>query len=111
MQIETAVGRSPLSPDFTGLELMLEDPIGAGGEAVTLTFDNWLAGNLKEKANIAKQTRLYREEFQSGRPGASSSAADGQNQGQEGRGKGRGKGRGPKPKPKAGAQQGAGAAA
>ena len=104
VQIETAVGRSPSSPNFSGLELMLEDPIGAGGEAVTSTFDNWLAGKLKDKANIAKQTRLYREEFQSGRPSQASTTADVGDKG-EGRGRGRGKGN-PKGKAKAGAQSG-----
>ena len=104
VQIETAVSRSPQSPDFTGLELVLEDPIGSGGEAVTAEFNNWLAGKLKDRANIAKQTRLYREEFL-GRGAAAS--GDGSGGGGESRGRGKGRGRGnPKAKPKAGAPSG-----
>lgn len=91
VQIETAVGRNAQSPDFTGLELILEDPVGAGGEATTSVFNTWLATKLKEKANVAKQTRLYREEFKGS--------------GSEDRPKGKYKGDGkdrprPKPKPK-----------
>lgn len=105
VQIETAVSRSPLNPDFTGLEMVLEDPIGAGGEANTSTFNNWLAGKLKEKANIAKQSRLFKEEFQSGKgigsqdwSGAEASAG----------GKEKGKGKGAKAKAKAAAKSAGG---
>eukprot|EP00435_Cladocopium_sp_Y103_P066043 s1362_g28.t1 len=35
VQVETAVARNPQSPDFSGLELVLEDPVGSGGEATT----------------------------------------------------------------------------
>ena len=97
VQVETAVARNPVSPDFTGLELILEDPVGTGGEAVTSTFNTWLASKLKEKANVAKQTRLYREEFRT-TPSVSSSDVVG------GAGKGdvKGRGRGAKiPKVKA----------
>lgn len=65
VQIETAVARSPQSPDFSGLEMILEDTIGVTGEANTASFNTWLASKLKEKAQVAKQTRLYREEFRS----------------------------------------------
>lgn len=37
VQVETAVARNALNPDFTGLELVLEDPVGPGGEASTST--------------------------------------------------------------------------
>ena len=105
VQIETAVSRSPLNPDFTGLEMVLEDPIGAGGEANTSTFNNWLAGKLKEKANIAKQSRLFKEEFRSGKGVGSqdwsgAEISDG--------GKGKGKGKGAKAKAKAAAKSAGG---
>ncbi|CAJ1352665.1 unnamed protein product, partial [Effrenium voratum] len=72
VQIETAVARNSQSPDFTGLELILEDPIVPGGEASTSTFNAWLATKMKERANVAKQTRLFKEEFRnsSGHQGA-----------------------------------------
>ena len=78
---------------------MLEDSVGQGGEAITTTFNSWLSSKLKEKASIAKQTRLYKEEF---RTAASSSAAPsievtaqgrGDGPGRKGRGRGRGRGR------------------
>ena len=72
VQMETAVARNPQSPDFSGLELMLEDTIGLTGEANTTAFNSWLSTKLKEKAQVAKQTRLYKEEF---RNQASDSAA------------------------------------
>lgn len=104
VQIETAVGRSPLSPDFTGLELVLEDPIGSGGEAVTSSFNNWLASKLKDQAFIAKQTRLYKEEFRGGKgAGMSSDHSNAAAGSDDAHGRGRGKGKGPKPKPKPGA--------
>ena len=104
VQVETAVARSPTSPDFTGLELILEDPVGTGGEAVTSTFNTWLASKLKEKANVAKQTRLYREEFRTN-PNAPSDASGG-----VGKGDVKGRGRGNKGKAKSpGAASGSGA--
>ena len=89
MQIETAVARNPQSPDFSGLELMLEDTIGVTGEANTTAFNSWLSTKLKEKAQVAKQTRLYKEEF---RHQSSDSAAKSQGDpSQKGRGKGKSK--------------------
>ena len=91
VQIETAVARSPLSPDFSGLEMIMEDTIGTGGEAVTSAFNTWLSSKLKEKAAVAKQTRLYKEEFRKTSANSSdpSTAAD-----DTGGGRGRGSGRG-----------------
>ena len=63
IQIETAVARNPASPDYTGPELLMEQSVGATGQAVTLTFNNWVASKLKDRANVQKLTRLYKEEF------------------------------------------------
>lgn len=63
IQIETAVGRNPASPDYTGLEVLMEQPIGASGEAQVLKLAEWVGARLKEKATIQKQSRLYKEEF------------------------------------------------
>lgn len=54
VRIKTAESRLPSSPDFPGLELVLEDPIGTGGEAAAAIFNNWLVGKLKECTNIVK---------------------------------------------------------
>ena len=96
--METAVARNSQSPDFSGLELMLEESVGQGGEAITTSFNAWIASKLKEKANIAQQARLYKEEFR----GQSSGSPHPQPEAEpKGRGKGKGKGRG-QPKAKAG---------
>lgn len=108
VQVETAVARNPQSPDFTGLELVLEDPVGPGGEASTGVFNAWLATKLKDKANVAKQTRLFREEFRRNPDGAQSSGGgkgDGRGGGGRAKAKGRGRGAG-----RAGPEAGAGAA-
>eukprot|EP00435_Cladocopium_sp_Y103_P063995 s293_g25.t1 len=83
IQIETATARSPHNPDFSGLELIMEQPIGAGGEAQTLKFSEWVGTRLKEKATIQKQARLYKEEFSKGKGGA------GSEDGAKGKGKGK----------------------
>ena len=59
IQIEMAAN----SPDYSGLDLVMEQPVGAAGPAVTMDFTNWISGKLKERANVQKQARLYREEF------------------------------------------------
>ena len=84
--IETAVGRNPQSPDFSGLELVMEDSIGQSGEARTTKFTEWVGARLKDRAQVQKQARLYKEEF--GKVSRGSDANDGE------LGKGRGRGRG-----------------
>ena len=96
IMIETATARSPSNPDFTGLEVVLEAPIGLGGEAQTLKFNEWIGSRLKEKATIQKQSRLYKEEF------GKRKGAEGGDDGQKGKGKGK-----PKAKPKAASSGGA----
>jgi hypothetical protein len=61
--LEIAVSRSPQAPDFQGLDLVTEAPIGAQGQAVVPAINSWITERLKERANIQKQSRLYREEF------------------------------------------------
>lgn len=50
VQIETAVGRNPASPDYSGLE--------------TTRFTEWISTKLEEHAQIQKQARLFKEEFE-----------------------------------------------
>ena len=94
VQLETATARSPLNPDFSGLELVLEDPVGQGGEAVTASFNAWFAEKLKEKASVAKQTRLYKEEFRAGGSHAEATSSSAATSDPKGRGRGRGRDRG-----------------
>lgn len=62
VQIEIAISRSPSSPEFSGLDILMESPISESGAAHTKALDSWLTDRLKERANIQKQSRLYREE-------------------------------------------------
>ena len=63
IQLEVAVARNSTSPDFSGLDMLMESPISQSGTASTRALDTWLTSRLKEKASIQKQTRLYREEM------------------------------------------------
>lgn len=62
IQLEIAVSRSPNNPEFSGLETLMESPLNTSGSARTRELDLWLTDRLKEKAQIQKQTRLFREE-------------------------------------------------
>eukprot|EP00434_Breviolum_minutum_P013777 symbB.v1.2.012153.t1/scaffold793.1/size162056/2 len=85
IQIETAVSRNPSAPDY-GLEVIMEGGIGPAGEARVVKFQEWIAARLKEKAQVQKQSRLFREEF-----GKKRSDGDGGDQPPKGRGRGRGR--------------------
>ena len=63
IQLELAVARSPQNPEFTGLEALMEAPLTQTGAAATRSLDLWLTDRLKEKAQIQKQARLFREEM------------------------------------------------
>ena len=62
VQIEVAVSRNAGNPDYSGLEVLLENPLTETGAAATRSLDEWVTSRLKEKAQIAKQTRLFKEE-------------------------------------------------
>lgn len=60
--LEIAVSRNPNSPDFSGLDVVVESPVSSQGAAHVSAMSSWVTDCLKECANIAKQQRLYREE-------------------------------------------------
>ena len=64
VQVERAVQRNPKAPDFTGLDVIMEGHVDTSGAAVTHTFDTWVADQQRAKAQIAKQGRLLREEWE-----------------------------------------------
>ena len=101
IQLEMAVARCPSNPEFSGLEALMESPITSGGSASTRALDSWLTDRLKEKAQIQKQARLYREEMSYGArdKGSSYHGDDADGPG----GKWRRKKKTPKPKAGAGA--------
>lgn len=61
VQLEVAVSRNPNNPDYSGLEVLLENPLTESGAASTRSLDEWVTTRLKEKAQIGKQTRLFKE--------------------------------------------------
>ena len=77
IQLELAVARSPQNPEFTGLEALMEAPLTQTGAASTRALDLWLTDRLKEKAQIQKQARLFREEMGHGNKGQGSQQEDG----------------------------------
>lgn len=98
VQLEVAVARNSSSPDYSGLEVLLDNPLSEGGAANTRSLDEWVTSRLKEKAQIAKQNRLYREEVSHAAKGKNTYPADGE------QGDGKWRKRRPKAKPKAGAE-------
>lgn len=66
LTLEMAVARNPGAPDFTGLEVVSEAPISSQGQAFVSSMSTWVTDRLKEKAQIQKQSRLFKEEFHRG---------------------------------------------
>jgi hypothetical protein len=61
-QIELAVRKSPKSPDFEGLEFLLETAVDASGAAVLPSIAKWLGETQHKEAFTLKQMRLWTEE-------------------------------------------------
>ncbi|CAK8989683.1 Uncharacterized protein SCF082_LOCUS1918 [Durusdinium trenchii] len=61
--LEIAASRNPSAPDFTGLDVVTEAPISQHGQAQVSTVTSWVTERLKERAQIQKQSRLFKEEF------------------------------------------------
>ncbi len=74
--LEVAVTRNPNNPDYSGLEVLLENPLSEGGAANTRGLDEWITSRLKERAQIAKQARLFREETSLAGRGKGTSSGD-----------------------------------
>ncbi|CAK0861861.1 unnamed protein product, partial [Prorocentrum cordatum] len=62
VQTEIVVERNPRHPDYSGLDIVISAPVNAAGRATTNKFNSWVTDKLKERAQIWKQERLYREE-------------------------------------------------
>jgi hypothetical protein len=97
VQHETAVSRCPSHPDYSGLEVVMQAPTSATGQATTTAFNEYITTKLKDQANILKQTRLWKEE----QKGSSSGGGHGGGGGKEPYKAPDGKGGGDKPKKKA----------
>ncbi|CAK0872939.1 unnamed protein product, partial [Prorocentrum cordatum] len=70
MQIEMAVARDPLHPDFSGLEDIISGPAQSSGSASAPKYLEHVVARQKDRANIQKQTRLHKEELERDRPGS-----------------------------------------
>ena len=62
LQIQKAVKRNPVAPDYTGLEAYMAHTQDLGGSVLTVEFDKYVADVQRGEAAILKQGRLIREE-------------------------------------------------
>ena len=67
VMLEMAVARDPRDPDFSGLGVISDGAVGTDGAARAPRFRTWVSDRQKERANILKQSRLYKEETQNER--------------------------------------------
>ena len=61
-QIELAVRKSPKSPDYEGLEFLLETAVDSSGAAVLPRISKWLGEVQHKEAFTLKQMHLWSEE-------------------------------------------------
>lgn len=61
--LEIATSRSPGAPDFAGLDVVSEAAVNQSGAAQITALNAWVTDRLKERANIQKQARLFKEEY------------------------------------------------
>ena len=62
VQIELAVKKNPKTPDYGGLEGLLESAVDGSGAAVLPKLSQWLGEHQKNEAFVLKQMRLWSEE-------------------------------------------------
>ena len=62
VQVEMAVEKNPKHPDFSGLGVLVDTNVSAGGAARVPKFTQWVTQRHKEQAEIFKQRRLFHEE-------------------------------------------------
>ena len=60
--MEMAVEKNPKHPDFSGLGVLVDTNVSAGGAARVPKFTQWVTARHKEQAEIFKQRRLFHEE-------------------------------------------------
>ena len=62
VQLELAVEKNPKHPDFSGLNILVDTNVSAGGMARVPKFTKWVTDRHREQAEIYKQRRLFSEE-------------------------------------------------
>ena len=70
IQVELAVDCSPQQPNYEGLDIMSGAVVSADGRATAHKFVEWVSSRMKDRANLWRQERLFKEErrFQRGDP-------------------------------------------
>ena len=61
-QIELAVRKSPKTPEYDGLEFLLETAVDSSGGVVLPSMAKWLGETQHKEAFTLKQMRLWAEE-------------------------------------------------
>ena len=62
IQAEIAVERNARYPEYSGLDIVVAAPTTGSGRASLTKFNTWVSDKLKERSQVWKQERLYREE-------------------------------------------------
>jgi len=67
IQVELAVERNPQQPNYEGLDILSGTSVSSDGRATTTKFVEWVSNRMKDRANIWRQERLFKQEKQSQR--------------------------------------------
>ena len=90
--LELAVERNPRHPDYSGLDIVEGGVVTSKGAVRMATFREHVSGRQKERANIMKQERMFREEAETRdkrtREQYGKDGGKGKDKGKKGRGKG-----------------------
>ena len=62
VQIKLAVKKNPKTPDYTGLECLLETAVDGSGAAVLPKLSKWTGETQQSEASVLKQMRLWSKE-------------------------------------------------
>ena len=81
MSLEIAGERNPRHPDYAGLDIVEGGVISGRGSARVASFREHVSSRQKERANVLKQERLYREEQERFRQDPCKGKADGKGKG------------------------------
>ncbi|CAJ1343922.1 unnamed protein product [Effrenium voratum] len=61
IQVELAVGRNPQQPNYEGLDILTGLSVSSDGRATTSKFAEWVSNRMKDRANIWRQERLFKQ--------------------------------------------------
>jgi hypothetical protein len=64
IRVELAVERNPQQPNYEGLDILTGTSVSSDGRATTTKFVEWISNRMKDRANIWRQERLFKQERQ-----------------------------------------------